>query len=92
MHIIDVLNCLLDRWFFVGYYVVLVGLFLHLLGNIITGRIGESVYLGEVAQYEFHAGAGMVKVFELNPRFVETGHDQDLHASVSPEDVVVLTR
>lgn len=60
--------------------------------NSVTGRIGESVYLGEVAQYEFHAGAGMVKVFELNPRFVETGHDQDLYATVSPEDVVVLTR
>jgi len=44
--LIDVLNCLLDRWFFVGYYVVLVGLFLHLLGNIITGRIGERYIMG----------------------------------------------
>lgn len=60
--------------------------------NVITGRIGESVYLGEVAQYEFHAGPGNLKVFELNPRFVETGHDRDLFASVSPEDVVVLAR
>ncbi|MEZ5277265.1 MAG: ABC transporter ATP-binding protein [Opitutaceae bacterium] len=60
--------------------------------NSITGRIGESIYLGEVAQYEFHAGPGVLKVFELNPRFVESGHDQDLHAMVSPEDVVVLTR
>jgi iron(III) transport system ATP-binding protein len=60
--------------------------------NVITGRIGESVYLGEVAQYEFHAGPGALKVFELNPRFVETGHDRDLFATVSPEDVVVLTR
>lgn len=60
--------------------------------NRISGRIGESVYLGEVAQYEFHAGAGLLKVFELNPRFVEAGKDRDLHATVSTEDVVVLTR
>lgn len=60
--------------------------------NRISGRIGESVYLGEVAQYEFHAGAGALKVFELNPRFVEAGKDRDLHATVSTEDVVVLTR
>lgn len=60
--------------------------------NCISGRIGESIYLGEVAQYEFHAGAGSLKVFELNPRFVEAGKDRDLHATVSTEDVVVLTR
>lgn len=40
------LNCLLDRWFFAVYYLVLVGLFLHFLGNAITGRIADRFFLG----------------------------------------------
>ncbi len=63
-----------------------------LQANCISGRIGGSIYLGEVAQYEFHTQAGILKVFELNPRFVEAGQDRELHATVSLEDVVVLTR
>lgn len=59
--------------------------------NSITGRIGESVYLGEVAQYEFIAGAQTLKVYELNPRHLGSGGDHDLFAHVEPQDVVVLT-
>ncbi|MEY2878977.1 MAG: Spermidine/putrescine import ATP-binding protein PotA [Verrucomicrobiota bacterium] len=58
--------------------------------NTVRGRIGSAVYLGEIAQYDFVAGAQTLKVFELNPRFVGTAADRELHASVAPDDVVVL--
>ena len=60
--------------------------------NAVRGRIGESVYLGEVAQYDFVAAAGgaTLKIYELNPRFVGAGSDGELYASVEPDDVVIL--
>ncbi len=58
--------------------------------NRVKGRIGEAIYLGEVAQYEFVAGAMALKIFELNPRFVGAAGG-DLYASADPEDVVVLS-
>ncbi len=59
--------------------------------NSVPGRIGESVYLGEVAQYEFLAGDQRLKVYELNPRHLGAGRDEVLHAKVEQQDVVVLT-
>jgi iron(III) transport system ATP-binding protein len=60
--------------------------------NVVKGRIGESIYLGEVAQYEFITGNGTrLKIFERNPRFVDGVVRGELYATVSPEDVVVLT-
>jgi iron(III) transport system ATP-binding protein len=59
--------------------------------NSVRGRIGESIYLGEVAQYEFFSGETALKIFELNPRFVSQG-DIDLYATAEPDDVVVLAR
>lgn len=58
--------------------------------NAVKGRIGESVYLGEVAQYDFIAAGGTLKIYELNPRFVGAATDGDLFASVDPDDVVLL--
>ena len=58
--------------------------------NTVRGRIGESVYLGEVAQYAFQAGAVTLKIFELNPRFLDHSGGGELFASVAPEDVVLL--
>ncbi|HEY8932845.1 MAG TPA: ABC transporter ATP-binding protein [Rariglobus sp.] len=60
--------------------------------NAVRGRIGESVYLGEVAQYAFvpAAGGAALKIYELNPRFVGATSDGELFASVDPDDVVVL--
>jgi iron(III) transport system ATP-binding protein len=60
--------------------------------NSIAGRIGEAVYLGEVAQYDFLASANgsSLKILELNPRFVGTASGMELFAQVEPEDVVVL--
>ncbi|MEZ0217166.1 MAG: ABC transporter ATP-binding protein [Rariglobus sp.] len=60
--------------------------------NAVRGRIGESVYLGEVAQYDFVAAVGgaTLKIYELNPRFVGAASDGDLYASVDADDVVIL--
>lgn len=59
--------------------------------NRVKGRIGEAIYLGEVAQYEFVAGETALKIFELNPRFVGAAAGGDLYASADPGDVVVLS-
>jgi len=61
--------------------------------NAVKGRIGECVYLGEAAQYDFVASGGShaLKIFELNPRFADQSARGELFASVEPDDVVVLT-
>jgi iron(III) transport system ATP-binding protein len=60
--------------------------------NSIAGQIGEAVYLGEVAQYNFVASANQssLKILELNPRYLGTSAGLGLFARVEPEDVVVL--
>ncbi len=61
--------------------------------NSVAGRIGESVYLGEVAQYQFQPTSGpALKIFELNPELARRPQDRELHAVASPHDVVVLQR
>ncbi|WP_221028817.1 ABC transporter ATP-binding protein [Actomonas aquatica] len=59
--------------------------------NAVPGRIGDSVYLGEVAQYDFVSNGQNLKVYELNPRHVAGAGEGALHAHVEPQDVVVLT-
>jgi iron(III) transport system ATP-binding protein len=59
--------------------------------NAVKGKIGEAVYLGEVAQYDFVTGPTTLKIFELNPRFLGSASRGELFATVDPEDVVVLT-
>jgi len=59
-------------------------------GNTVAGRIEHCTYLGETAQYRFAAAGGTLKIYELNPRFVDHDCDREVFASVSPEDVVVL--
>jgi len=60
-------------------------------GNFVRGRIGESIYLGDVAQYEFLTACGVrLKIFERNPRFVDGAQRGDLFATVEAADVVVL--
>jgi len=59
--------------------------------NVVKGRIGQSTYLGEVAQYEFvTSNATRLKIFERNPRFVDGTSRGELYATVEPDDVVVL--
>ena len=67
--------------------------------NAVRGAIGRSTYLGEVAEYEFQPrgeeGTAALKIFELNPRFLEAAADTpggapEVTARVAPEDVAVL--
>jgi iron(III) transport system ATP-binding protein len=63
----------------------------HQSRNAVKGRIGESVYLGEVAQYDFVTGNGTkLKIFERNPRYADGSARGELFAIAEPEDVVVL--
>ena len=58
--------------------------------NSIRGRIGDAVYLGEVAQYDFVSNGTTLKIYELNPRHIGHGAAGELQANVAVEDVVVL--
>ncbi|HEY8900416.1 MAG TPA: ABC transporter ATP-binding protein [Chthoniobacterales bacterium] len=63
--------------------------------NATAGRIGESTYLGEIAQYQFQpiaAGAPALKIFELNPDLAHRPQDRELYATAEPDDVVVLRK
>ncbi|MGC1480278.1 MAG: ABC transporter ATP-binding protein, partial [Chthoniobacterales bacterium] len=60
--------------------------------NSTSGRIGESIYLGEVAQYKFQSGEQSLKIFELNPDLAHRSADRDLYAAVDPSDVVILRK
>jgi len=58
--------------------------------NSVAGKIHDRVYLGEMAQYEFAAGAYALKVCELNPRFVELSPERELFATAETEDIIAL--
>ncbi len=65
--------------------------------NTLRGRIGRSIYLGEVAEYDFQPSIGRdpasvptLKILELNPRFVEIADNAEISARVSPDDVILL--
>jgi iron(III) transport system ATP-binding protein len=58
--------------------------------NGVKGKIGEAIYLGDVAQYDFLAGGQSLKILELNPRFLDSSAREEVFASAQPEDVVVL--
>ena len=58
--------------------------------NTVQGRIGESIYLGEFAQYEFRTGSQVLKIFEMNPHLSNRSSERELFASTTPQDVVVL--
>jgi iron(III) transport system ATP-binding protein len=60
--------------------------------NSTPGRIGESIYLGEIAQYQFQAGSQALKIFELNPDLTHRSTDRDLHVTATPDDVVILRK
>ena len=60
--------------------------------NFLTGKLTESVYLGEIAQYALNTGAepGLIHIAELNPRRVVRDTEHSFFASASPEDVVIV--
>lgn len=68
---------------------------IHTSGQLVNsakGRIGELIYLGEVAQYQFNAAEHSLKIFELNPHLEARPKDVDLYATVAPNDVVVIQK
>jgi iron(III) transport system ATP-binding protein len=58
--------------------------------NGVRGRIGEAIFLGELAQYDLISGGRELKILELNPRFIDQADRGEVFASAAPEDVVVL--
>ena len=58
--------------------------------NSAQGQIGESVYLGEVAQYQFLASSLALKIFEMNPNLSNRPVGREFFASAMPQDIVVL--
>lgn len=56
--------------------------------NCVKGRIGETTYLGEMAQHQFLAGDLTLKVYEMNPRL--SGNAGGIYAAVDPDDVIIL--
>lgn len=58
--------------------------------NAVRGRIADSIYLGEMAQYHFVSGEQVLKIFEMNPHFVDIARDREVCATVEPDDVIVL--
>jgi hypothetical protein len=58
--------------------------------NSIEGEILDSIYLGELAQYRFRAGAIELKIVEMNPHLSARAREHRLFASANRDDVVVL--
>jgi len=61
--------------------------------NAIPGKIGESVYFGEVAHHDFIPGssaANALRVSELNPKHRAGVRADNLFVSADTEDVVIL--
>ena len=59
--------------------------------NGIAGRVVESTYLGEIAQYSLQPEAGdTIRVAELNPEKPREPSELHIYASVRPDDVVLL--
>lgn len=59
--------------------------------NAFHGNLDQTIYLGEVAQYQVRAGDAPLKVFELNPR-ASAARNASLNLAVLPEDIVILPR
>jgi iron(III) transport system ATP-binding protein len=59
--------------------------------NTLSGKVLDSIYLGEMAQHIIELRGEMrVKVFELHPAHRDWSSAPEVGVSVAPEDVVVL--
>jgi len=58
----------------------------------IPGTLGETLYLGETAQYQLitNGRPNIINISELNPRRVVRDHEATLYAEASPEDIVAM--
>ena len=62
--------------------------------NTISGKIADTVYLGELAQYVLRTGQepSTIHISELNPTHLQEPADHTISASVKADDVVILHR
>jgi iron(III) transport system ATP-binding protein len=60
--------------------------------NVVRGRVGDSIYLGEVAQHALQGREVRLKIFELNPLTEGLSRETDFTARAEERDVVVLRR
>jgi iron(III) transport system ATP-binding protein len=61
--------------------------------NCISGSIGNTVYFGEVAHYDFEKNGIRLRISELNPtNFERLQHATEVYAHVSSNDVIILNR
>lgn len=58
--------------------------------NSIDGIIGETIYYGEVAHYNFVKNGITLRISELNPKHLQYEHQMGLFANIKVDDVVVL--
>ena len=58
--------------------------------NSTDGIIGQTVYYGEVARYDFVKNGITLKISELNPKHLDHTLQRGLFANVKVDDVVVL--
>ncbi|MDG2124253.1 MAG: ABC transporter ATP-binding protein [Verrucomicrobiales bacterium] len=59
--------------------------------NCIHGKLADSVYLGEIAQYVLHAKDGTpIRISQMNPVHMRSPSSQPVYAYAEPEDVVIL--
>ena len=59
--------------------------------NLITGRLTESVYLGELAQYTVRDASGATfHLSELNPALLRPADHAEVTLTINPDDVMIL--
>jgi ABC-type Fe3+/spermidine/putrescine transport system ATPase subunit len=59
--------------------------------NLLTGRLTDSVYLGELAQYTVRDSSGhLFHLSELNPAILRPADDSQVSLTVNPDDVMIL--
>ncbi|MES2707614.1 MAG: ABC transporter ATP-binding protein [Verrucomicrobiota bacterium] len=59
--------------------------------NLLTGRLIESIYLGELAQYTVRDSAGTnFLISELNPADLRPADKSQVSVAVNPDDVMIL--
>lgn len=62
-------------------------------GGSLRGKIEETVYLGNVIQYQVRVeGGGRMQVAEMNPRVVREAGEQEVGIEVEADDVVVTEK
>ncbi|MDR1457827.1 MAG: ABC transporter ATP-binding protein [Puniceicoccales bacterium] len=59
--------------------------------NSVKGVIGNVIYFGEVAHFKFERDGVVLRISELNPSHFTNVQNKSMYATVSSEDVVILS-